>query len=168
MNQLLCAIILLFNLMALEINAQNTGKMYTYKQIGNKYIISVSTGEEIVKALNLFCEERKIKSGNITGLGAINKVTLRFFNPETQKYIDKTFQEQMEISNLTGNISTMNGKPYLHVHITVGSADYSSRAGHLLSAVLNGAGEFVVEDFNEDIERTYNPTLGLNCYDFTK
>lgn len=35
-------------------------------------------------------------------------------------------------------------------------------------AVLNGAGEFVVEDFNEDIERTYNPALGLNCYDFTK
>ena len=142
--------------------------MYTYKQIGNKYIISVNTGEEIVKALNLFCEERKIKSGNITGLGAINEVTLRFFNPETKKYIDKTFQEQMEISNLTGNISIMNGKPYLHVHITVGSADYSSRAGHLLSAVLNGAGEFVVEKFEEDIERTYNPTLGLNCYDFTK
>lgn len=168
MNRLLCAIILLFNLMALESNAQEAGKMYTYKQIGNKYIISVNTGEEIVKALNLFCEERKIKSGNITGLGAINEVTLRFFNPETKKYIDKTFREQMEISNLTGNISTMNGKPYLHVHITVGSADYSSRAGHLLSAVLNGAGEFVVEKFEEDIERTYNPTLGLNCYDFTK
>ncbi len=168
MNRLLCVIILLFNLMALETNAQETSKMYTYKQIGNKYIISVSTGEEIVKALNLFCEERKIKSGNITGLGAINEVTLRFFNPETKKYIDKTFREQMEISNLTGNISTMNGKPYLHIHITVGRADYSSRAGHLLSAVLNGAGEFVVEDFGEDIERTYNPTLGLNCYDFSK
>lgn len=168
MNRLLCVIILLFNLMALETNAQETSKMYTYKQIGNKYIISVSTGEEIVKALNLFCEERKIKSGNITGLGAINEVTLRFFNPETKKYIDKTFREQMEISNLTGNISTMNGKPYLHIHITVGRADYSSRAGHLLSAVLNGAGEFVVEDLGEDIERTYNPTLGLNCYDFSK
>lgn len=59
MNRLLCAIILLFNLMALESNAQEAGKMYTYKQIGNKHIISVSTGEEIVKALNLFCEERK-------------------------------------------------------------------------------------------------------------
>ena len=36
MNRLLCAIILLFNLMALESNAQEAGKMYTYKQIGNK------------------------------------------------------------------------------------------------------------------------------------
>lgn len=168
MKRLLCAVILLFNLMALKAHAQEVEKMYTYKQIGNKYIISVCTGEEIVKALNLFCEERKIKSGHITGLGAINEVTLRFFNPETKKYVDKTFREQMEISNLTGNISTMNGKPYLHVHITVGGADYSSRAGHLLSAVLNGAGEFVVEYFEKDIERTYNPALGLNCYDFNK
>lgn len=54
----------------------------------------------------------------------------------------------------------MNGKPYLHVHITVGTADYSSYAGHLLSAVLNGVGEFIVEDFEESIERTYNPALG--------
>ena len=105
--------------MALQINIPETSKMYTYKQIGNKYIISINTSEEIVNALNLFCEERKIKSGSITGLGAINEVTLRFFNPETKTFVDKTFREQMEISNLTGNISTMNGKPYLHVHITV-------------------------------------------------
>ena len=77
--------------------------MYTYKQIGNKYIISINTSEEIVNALNLFCEERKIKSGSITGLGAINEVTLRFFHPETKTFVDKTFREQMEISNLTGN-----------------------------------------------------------------
>ena len=154
--------------MALQINIPETSKMYTYKQIGNKYIISINTSEEIVNALNLFCEERKIKSGSITGLGAINEVTLRFFNPETKSFVDKTFREQMEISNLTGNISTMNGKPYLHVHITVGTADYSSYAGHLLSAVLNGVGEFIVEDFEESIERTYNPALGLNCYDFNK
>lgn len=67
--------------MALQINIQETSKMYTYKQIGNKYIVSINTSEEIVNALNLFCEERKIKSGSITGLGAINEVTLRFFHP---------------------------------------------------------------------------------------
>ena len=43
MKRLLCAVILLFNLMALESNAQEAGKMYTYKQIGNKYILSVSS-----------------------------------------------------------------------------------------------------------------------------
>lgn len=142
--------------------------MYSYKQIGNKYVVSVYTRNEIVEALTAFCKEKQIKSGFITGIGAINEVTLRFFNPSTKKYVDKAFHEQMEISNLTGNISTMDGKEYLHLHITVGKSDYTALAGHLLSARLNGAGEFVVEDYEERIERSFNPTLGLNCYDFDK
>ena len=149
----------------LEANAQNEQRMYTYKQIGNKYVVSVNNREEIVKALTTFCEELKILSGSIAGIGAVDELTLRFFNPGTKKYEDKSFREQMEITNLTGNISTMNGKAYLHIHATVGRADYSALGGHLLAAVLNGAGEFVVEDYGTFITRTYNPALGLNCYD---
>ena len=70
----------------------------------------------------------------------------------------------MEIANLTGNISTLNGKVYLHLHITVGRSDYSALAGHLLSATLNGAGEFIVEDFTDTVVRVYDPSIGLNCY----
>ena len=33
------------------INAQEVNGMYSYKQIDGKYIVSVNTGEEIVKAL---------------------------------------------------------------------------------------------------------------------
>lgn len=51
-------------------------------------------------------------------MGAINEVTLRFFNPETKTFVDKTFREQMEISNLTGNISTMNGNlTYMYISL---------------------------------------------------
>lgn len=140
--------------------------MYSYKKIGDRYIVSIDNHEEIGGALMAFCEEKGIKAGSISGIGAISELTLRFFNPETKAYEDKTFCEQMEISNLTGNISTMDGKVYLHLHITVGRSDYSALAGHLLSATLNGAGEFVVEDYGEVVERAYNSELGLNCYKF--
>jgi len=141
---------------------------YEYKQLGNRYAVSIKNRSEIVKALTDFSTDQKITAGTIYGLGAINKVTLRFFNPVTKKYVDKTFQEQMEITNLTGNISTMDGKTYLHLHITVGRSDYTALAGHLLSATLNGAGEFVVEKFGGKVERTFNPEVGLNFYDFDK
>lgn len=129
---------------------------------------SINNHTEIVKALNAFCKEKGILSGSINGIGAIGELTLRFFNPKTKAYDDKTFREQMEISNLTGNISSMNEQVYLHLHITVGRSDYSALAGHLLSAIQNGAGEFVVEDYSERISRTYNPDLGLNIYDFER
>lgn len=144
-------------------------KEYVFVQeIGNKYIVSINNHTEIVKALNAFCKEKGILSGSINGIGTIGELTLRFFNPKTKAYDDKTFREQMEISNLTGNISSMNEQVYLHLHITVGRSDYSALAGHLLSAIQNGAGEFVVEDYSERISRTYNPDLGLNIYDFER
>ena len=145
-------------------SAQNPQDMYTYKQMGNKYVVSIQNRAEIVKALNAFCEERGIQSGTIYGIGAIDELILRFFNPQTKQYVDKTYQEQMEIANLIGNISQMDGKTYLHLHITVGRSDYSALAGHLLSATLNGAGEFVVEDFGTPVTRVYVPEIGLNCY----
>lgn len=140
--------------------------MYSYKRFGDRYIVSVDNHTEIVSALMAFCEENGINSGIISGIGAIDELTLRFFNPETKAYVDKRFCEQMEISNLTGNISTMDGNVYLHLHVTVGRSDYSALAGHLLAATLNGAGEFVVEDYGEPIMRAYNSDLGLNCYKF--
>ena len=156
--------LLLYGWLLIPASAQNPQDMYTYKQTGKKYIVSIQNREEIVKALNTFCEERGIKSGTIYGIGAIDELILRFFNPQTKQYVDKTFQEQMEIANLTGNISQMDGKTYLHLHITVGRSDYSALAGHLLAATLNGAGEFVVEDFETPVTRVYVPEIGLNCY----
>ena len=152
-------ILLFVGVLIAPANAQNEKNMYSYKKIGNKYIVSIN---------NAFCKEKGILSGSINGIGAIGELTLRFFNPKTKAYDDKTFREQMEISNLTGNISSMNEQVYLHLHITVGRSDYSALAGHLLSAIQNGAGEFVVEDYSERISRTYNPDLGLNIYDFER
>ena len=144
---------------------KNLQDMYTYKQIGNKYVVSIRNRAEIVKALSAFCEEQGIMSGTIDGIGAIDELTLRFFNPKTKLYEDKSYREQMEIANLMGNISSMQGNVYLHLHVTLGRSDCSALAGHLLSACVNGACELVVEDFGTKVERVYDPSIGLNCYD---
>lgn len=139
--------------------------MYSFKKtVGGRYVVSIDNHIEIVEALTAFCKAQGIRSGSISGIGAIGKMTLRFFDPTTKKYVDREFVEQMEIAGLTGNISTLDGKVYLHLHIVAGRRDYSAIAGHLLCATLSGAGEFVVEDFGTEIPRVYSPELGLNVY----
>lgn len=138
--------------------------MYKYRQIENKYIVSIDNHTEIADALLSFCSETGIKSGSISGIGAIDSMTLRFFNPATKKYVDRQFDEQMEIASLLGNVSTLDCKTYLHLHIVAGRSDYSTLGGHLLSARLSGAGEFFVEDFGENVERAYSEEIGLNIY----
>lgn len=141
--------------------------MYTYQEIpGGKYVLSLDNHVEIAEALTAFCLEKHILAGSITGLGAVSEATFRFLDPATKKYVDKTFAEQMEITNLTGNISEKDGRPYLHLHITAGRRDYSCVGGHLLGARINGACELLIEAFPVSIGRRFDEETGLNLYQF--
>ena len=91
-------------------------RMYKYRISGDKYVLSLDNHVEISAALAAFCAELDIRCGAVYGIGAINEATFRFLDPATKKYVDKTFAEQMEITNLTGNISRKDGAVYLHLH----------------------------------------------------
>ena len=142
--------------------------MYKYKQVrDNMYVLSLDNHVEVSAAIAAFCTEKGILAGNVVGLGAVSEATFRFLDPNTLKYVDKTFTEQMEITNLTGNISQKDGKPYLHLHITASRRDYTCIGGHLLSAYINGACELYVEAFpGVEIGRYADPATGINLYQF--
>lgn len=140
--------------------------MYQYRKFEDKYVLSIDNHQEISAALAAFCQEQKIRSGAVYGIGAVSEATFRFLDPGTKKYVDRTFAEQMEITNLTGNISEKDGKVYLHLHITAGREDYTCIGGHLLSAVINGACELVVERFDGSVGRRFDEETGLNLYEF--
>lgn len=140
--------------------------MYKYKEIpGGRYVLSLDNHVEVSAALAAFCEEKGIYAGTVYGIGAVNKAIFRYLNPETMKYVDRTFEEQMEITNLTGNISSKDGKVYLHLHVTASRSDYSCIGGHLMTAWINGACELVVEAFDITLGRRLDPDLGINLYD---
>ena len=140
--------------------------MYSYAKSGDKYVLSIDNHVEISAALAAFCEEMDIRCGAVYGIGAISEATFRFLNPATKSYVDRTFAEQMEITNLTGNISRKDGKPYLHLHLTCSRRDYTCVGGHMLTARINGACELVVEKFSCEAGRRFDPETGLNLYEF--
>jgi len=106
-------------------------------------VVSIRNHAEVVKALRTFCADQGISSGTIDGLGAVSELELHFFDSRMKRHENTVLRKQMEIADLTGNILMKDGRPFLHMHVTAGRADCSAVAGHLLSATLNGAGEFV-------------------------
>ena len=140
--------------------------MYQYRQSGDTYVVSIDNHEEIVASLAQFCMEQGILSGRIDGIGAVNSATLRFLDPVTKKYVDRTFDEQMEIAALVGNISEKDGKVYLHLHATFGRRDYTAVAGHLLCSLVNGACEVFVTRYTCPVGRRFDEETGLNLYQF--
>ena len=152
-----------------------TQTMYRYKKVrvlhmrefNHRYVLSLDNHVSILEALTAFCAEKHITAGTVSGISAISSATFRFLDPATKQYVDKTFDEQMEITNLTGNLSVKDDKPYLHLHATAGRRDYTCVGGHLLDARVNGACELVVDDYGmNDFGRRFDEETGLNLYDF--
>ena len=87
-----------------------------YKRFENKVIVRIDKGEEVIGTLKQICTKFGIKAGTITGIGATDKATIGLFNLRTKKYHLKELTDDHEIAPLCGNISTMNGEVYLHLH----------------------------------------------------
>ena len=90
-----------------------------YKRFKDKIIVRLERGEEIVESITKLCNEEDIKLGRVTGIGATDKVKIGLFNVETKEYHSTVLEGDMEITNLSGNISRMDGEVYIHLHITV-------------------------------------------------
>lgn len=144
------------------------GNNWSARKVDSVYIVSIKDQSGIVEALTDFVINQKIQAGEVTGIGAVEEATLRFFKPSNKNYVDKTFKEQMEITNISGNVSEIEGKPMLHLHITLGREDYTALAGHLLDAKIRGAGEFIFYPLNTRVVKIKNEEVGINFYDFER
>lgn len=135
-------------------------------KLGNKYFLRIDKGEEIVETLKVFCVQNEIKLGQITGLGATNRVTVGLFDPEKKEYHSKEFTGNFEIAPLTGNITTMAGEIYLHLHINICDSEHNSFGGHLNSALVSATFEAIIEKFDGAVEREMDSEIGLNLLKF--
>ena len=133
-----------------------------FKKFGNKWIVRIDKGEEVIQTIKKVCEDNKIKLGSLSGIGATDKVTVGLFNTKGKQYQSQELIGDYEITNLSGNISTMNGEIYLHLHIGLSDSKYNAYGGHLNSAVISGTGEIVIEEIEGEIERNFNEEVGLN------
>ena len=137
-----------------------------FEDANNRYIVSLDNHMELMAGITSFCRFRGIRCGQVSGIGAVSEATFRMYDPATKQYVDKTFSEQMEITNITGNISEKDKEVYLHVHATCSRADYSCIGGHLLSARINGACELLVDSFGDTTaNRRPDDETGLNLYE---
>lgn len=137
-----------------------------FKQFGSQYVVSIARGEEIVESLRQLCRDQQIKLGLIIGIGAVNQASIGVFEIATGEYHTRDLSGDMEITNLTGNISTQNGEVYLHIHINISDSSYQTMGGHLNSAFVSGACEIIIDAIAGEVGRECDPEVGLNLFKF--
>lgn len=96
-----------------------------------------------------------------SGLGGTEHVTLSFYDLETRQYIDKTFDEPLEILSLQGNLAWVDGKPFWHVHGSFSTREFQSIGGHVKQLSIALTGELLIVPLETALTRGYDETTGL-------
>lgn len=135
------------------------------KVFGSTVAVRLDKGEEIFSCVEQVCVENGIKSGTVSGLGTTDDIVMGVYDIASKSFFPNRFCEFMEITNLTGNVTTLNGKTYIHLHIT--TADKSGRAygGHLKTAVVGATAEIFITSLGGELCRRYDEETGLNIFE---
>ena len=133
-----------------------------FKKFGNKVVVRIDKGEEIVDTLKDICKTLGVKAGSITGIGATDKATIGLFDVKVKKYHSREFVGDHELAPVCGNISTMKGETYLHLHANLCNSEHKSFGGHLTSAIVSATFEGIIDVIDGEIERELDKETGLN------
>lgn len=134
----------------------------TYAKDGHNYTLRFKKGELLVASLQKFVHEQGIKAGWILGLGGLSMAEIGFYDLGTQEYAWTKYEEDLELTNLTGNIAMNEGKPALHLHATISDASLHAHAGHLKEATVGGTVELVIYSWHGSLKRAKDEETGLN------
>jgi predicted DNA-binding protein with PD1-like motif len=126
------------------------------------YVLRLDPGEEIVAALRSFAAAQNVRSGLISGLGAVGETELGFFVRGTGQYVTRTFSGEHEIGSLTGNFSELDGEAFPHCHIVIAGEDFVAHTGHLFRGVVTVTCEVQVITDPDALRRARRPDLGFN------
>ena len=133
-----------------------------YKKFENKILLRTDIGDDIGEEILKVADKEKITLASISGIGAVDDFTVGIFNLEKGEYETLQFKGSYEITSLNGNISTMNEKPYVHLHINCAGKDGKTVGGHLLKSHVSITGEIFIDIINGKIERKHQENPNFN------
>ncbi|CCD91522.1 conserved hypothetical protein [Bradyrhizobium sp. ORS 375] len=112
--------------------------------------------------LSRFAREQHVEAAQITGIGAFEKVVLKYFDWGDREYLDNRVNEQVEVASLIGDVALApDGAPSVHVHLVVGRRDGSAMAGHLGSGHVRPTLELIVTESPAHLRKVHDAESGL-------
>jgi uncharacterized protein len=140
-----------------------------YAKLGtDKYVLRLEFGDDILRSLQQFANNKKLGASLIEGIGSLNRVKLGHYDFKTKQYKYETFEDDFEILNLSGNISRMNQKPLPHIHVTLGRRDFSVIGGHLDEGSVANMVEVGVWRLPGKLLKAKDESIGLNVLQLSR
>ena len=137
-----------------------------HARFGNNIIARIDKGEEIISSIEKIVNSENISLASINALGAVGEFTVGVFKTKEKKYYSNSFKGDFEIVSLHGTVSTMEDRPYFHLHMSAADENANVFGGHLNQAIVSATCEMVITVIDGKVSREYNDNIGLNLFKF--
>jgi predicted DNA-binding protein with PD1-like motif len=132
-----------------------------YTKQADTYVIRFEDGEAVPERFIEFLVARSIGGVSCSGIGAVRRARIAYFNVSKREYEDIELDEQLEVLTLAGNVALHDGQPLIHAHVTLGRRDGSVLGGHLRAGIVRPTLEVVLRVISAPLERAVEPEYGL-------
>ena len=126
-------------------------------------LLVLKSGERLHEGVLDLARKEGVRTGVVEGIGGVDRLVLAYYDLKGRKYEEHRFNEFMEVASILGNITMMDGKPFLHAHGTFGRRDMSVVAGHVVSARVRPFLEFGITKSANLALRRLDEKTGLNA-----
>jgi predicted DNA-binding protein with PD1-like motif len=130
-----------------------------------QYAVILYEGDEAFSGLLEFAEKYQVTGAHFTAIGALNRATLGWFDPQRKMYKKIPVDGQHEVIGMSGDIALYQSKPVVHAHMVVGSPDGTTLAGHVLAAYVSPTLEVMVTVDPTTMQKRLDPATGLTLID---
>lgn len=135
---------------------------YQTKQV---HMLRVETGSDLLGAIEEFVESQEINTAWLSYLGAVKRASLRYYDQDKQEYGDFQIDEPLEVLVGTGNVSLLDGRPFVHTHAVFSDEDGKAFGGHVNQGCEVWALEVKIEEYEgESPIRLPHDETGLNLW----
>lgn len=137
-----------------------------HRAFDNTVVVRLDKGDDIATCLLDVASQRHIALADISGIGATDCFTAGVFDLSCGAYRQTTYTGNHEINSLVGSLTTKDGKPYLHLHITCTDLTGKVVGGHLLSGTISLTAEIFMHVASGGVDRAFDSDLGINRIKF--
>jgi predicted DNA-binding protein with PD1-like motif len=126
-----------------------------------RWAIILDTDDEVTECIGRFAREQQLHAAHFTAIGACRHAVLGYFEWERREYRRNTFDRQLEVVSLIGDIASKDGEPQVHMHAVLGQENGGALAGHLLEAQVRPTLEIMLTESPTVLHKRFDSEAGL-------
>ena len=137
-----------------------------YRKFGSTYMLRIDVGEEIIESLKAMCAREGVRLAQVSAIGAADRASVGVYDLAEKRYHRDDLEGFMEIANLSGSVTEMNGEPYIHLHVALADQRNAVHGGHVISMRVGATCEMFVQALEGSVTRVKDEGLGINLWTF--